>query len=196
MIKKLNFFILFQPENILFKTNQENSIIKITDFGFSRRFINDSNEKFYTFCGTEGYFAPEILNSNGHNLKVDCWSLGVILYVMLCGFHPFFQEDKERERENILNAKFEFPSPYWDSISDNAKDLINKLLVLDIERRLSAKEILEHPWLNTQNSREQLPFSADIYNKMTKKFKIVNNLFNLFFLLIFFSVMQQLLNLL
>jgi serine/threonine protein kinase len=98
---------------------------------------------------------------------------------MLCGFHPFFQEDKEKERENILNAKYDFPSPYWDSISDDAKDLINKLLVLDIDRRLSAENILKHPWLNSQNSREQLPFSADMYNKMTKKFKIVIRIFYL-----------------
>jgi len=92
---------------------------------------------------------------------------------MLCGFHPFFQEDKEKERNDIKNAKYEFPSPYWDSISNNAKDLINKLLVVDVDRRLNAKEILEHPWLNSKNSREQLPFSADMYNKMTKTIKIV-----------------------
>ena len=96
-----------------------------------------------------------------------------------------------------MNAQYDFPSPYWDSISDGAKDLINKLLVLDVDRRLSAKEILEHPWLNTQNTRDQLPFVADNYNKMTKAVKIVNIFFNfLIFFIFIFSVMLRLPNLL
>lgn len=177
----LNFLTFYnyscKPENILFKTNAENSIIKISDFGFSRRFISDFNEKFYTFCGSEGYFAPEVLSSAGHGLKVDCWSLGVILYVMLCGFHPFLEEDSEATRNRILNCRYEFLSPYWDTISENAKDLIRKLLVLDPEKRLSAKQILEHPWLIEQNSREKLPFSADIYNRNRQTNKIVVLLF-------------------
>lgn len=92
---------------------------------------------------------------------------------MLCGFHPFFEEDSDATREKILNCKFEFPSPYWDTISENAKDLIRSLLVIDPDKRLSAKEILEHPWLNSQNSREKLPFSSDMYNKMKQTNKIV-----------------------
>ena len=92
---------------------------------------------------------------------------------MLCGFHPFFEEETEGTRNKILNCTYEFPSPYWDSISENAKDLIRSLLILDPERRLSAQQILEHPWLNSQNSRDILPFSADMYNKIKQKNKIV-----------------------
>jgi calcium/calmodulin-dependent protein kinase I len=150
--------------------------------------VTDASEKFYTFCGSEGYFAPEILSSQGHGLKVDCWSLGVILYIMLCGFHPFFEEDSEATRDKILNGRYEFPSPFWDTISEDAKDLIRKLLVVDPEKRLSAQEILNHPWLNSQNLRERLPFSADLYNKMKHTNKIVK------IFLIYFSVMLPLLN--
>jgi len=92
---------------------------------------------------------------------------------MLCGFHPFFEEDQTETRNKILNARYDFPSPFWDNISEDAKDLIRKLLVLDPERRLSANEILQHPWLNSQNSRDKLPFSAEIYNRMKQSNKIV-----------------------
>lgn len=92
---------------------------------------------------------------------------------MLCGFHPFFEEDPLETRNKILNGRYEFPSPYWDNISLDAKDLIKKLLVLDPQTRLSAVEIMQHPWLNTQNSRDKLPFSADMYNKIKQTNKIV-----------------------
>jgi len=96
---------------------------------------------------------------------------------MLCGFHPFFEEDQQETRNKILSAKYDFPSPYWDNISEDTKDLIRKLLVLDPQKRLSAAEILQHPWLNSQNSRDRLPFSADMYNKIKQSNKIVNLLF-------------------
>lgn len=99
---------------------------------------------------------------------------------MLCGFHPFFEEDPQETRNKILSAKLEFLSPYWDNISEEAKDLIRKLLVLDPERRLSAAKILQHPWLNSQNSRDKLPFSADMYNQMKQTNKLVRFVFGFF----------------
>jgi serine/threonine protein kinase len=95
---------------------------------------------------------------------------------MLCGFHPFFEEDQNETKDKILKGRFDFPSPYWDNISEEAKDLIKKLLNLDPEKRLSAVEILQHSWLNTQNSRDKLPFSADLYNKTKQTNKLVKNL--------------------
>lgn len=93
---------------------------------------------------------------------------------MLCGFHPFFEEDAQETRNKILSARYEFPSPYWDNISEEAKDMIRKLLVLDSDKRLGAAEILQHPWLNSQNSRDRLPFSADTYDRMKQKNVIVS----------------------
>jgi serine/threonine protein kinase len=93
---------------------------------------------------------------------------------MLCGFHPFLEEDPQETRNKILNARFEFLSPYWDNISGEAKDLIRKLLVLEPEKRLSASEILEHPWLNSSNSRDKLPFSAAVFNNIKQTNKLVS----------------------
>jgi calcium/calmodulin-dependent protein kinase I len=127
-----------------------------------------SKDTLFTACGTPNYVAPEILYGVGYDSKVDCWSLGVILYVMLCGFPPFYDEDEEALYKQIKSGSFEFPSPYWDSVSDVAKDLISKLLCINREKRLSAEEVLKHPWL-VNNYTEPLNFQASEY----KKFKAV-----------------------
>ncbi len=139
--------------------------------------ITKEKEKdmLYTACGTPNYVAPEIINGKGYQSKVDCWSLGVILYVMLCGFPPFYDEDNEKLFSLIQDAQFDFPSPYWDTISENAKELIRKLLVKDPSKRLSANEILNHPWLTGTNSENQLKFQTHEYQKY-KSIRLVNNI--------------------
>jgi calcium/calmodulin-dependent protein kinase I len=150
----------------LYSNNEDNSLIKVSDFGLAKFLIPREGEMLFTACGTPNYVAPEIIDSKGYDLKVDCWSLGVILYVMLCGFPPFYADDNSALFKLIQGGTFEFPSPYWDTISDNAKDLIQKLLVINPAKRLSTDEILKHPWMTgSNNSVKQLPFQQSEYEK-------------------------------
>jgi calcium/calmodulin-dependent protein kinase I len=144
-----------KPENLLYASTDPNSIIKITDFGLAK-VIN--NELMTTACGTPGYVAPEILEGKGYDVAVDYWSIGVIIYVMLCGFPPFYEDSNEKLFEMIKTGTFEFPSPQWDQISDYAKDLVKKLLIVDPYKRLNADQILKHPWIvGDVTPRKNLP---------------------------------------
>ena len=103
-----------------------------------------------TVCGTPGYVAPEILQGTGYGKEVDYWSIGVILYTLLCGYKPFqTTKDDEDLFEKIKKGEFSFPTEEWDDISDLAKDLVKKLLETDPEKRLDAEGILNHPWIKT-----------------------------------------------
>ena len=94
----------------------------------------------------------------GYGREVDYWSIGVILYIMLCGFPPFFEENNTKLFEMIKRCEYEFPSPFWDNISESAKDLIRSLLVPDPAARLNAEKILTHPWIiGTSTPRTELP---------------------------------------
>lgn len=132
--------------------------VKIADFGLAK-FIG----KFQfttTLCGTPAYVAPEILaNSQNrkYNKSVDMWSVGVLLYVCLCGFPPFSEElGPPSMRQQILEAKFAFYSPYWDDIDDIALDLISRLLVANPDQRLTVQDAIVHPWLNNYNSTNNI----------------------------------------
>jgi calcium/calmodulin-dependent protein kinase I len=133
-----------KPENLLYETTEETSIIKISDFGLAR-FCE--NELAFTAAGTPGYVAPELVEGKGYGKEVDYWSLGVILYVMLCGYPPFYDENNTVLFQKILNLDYEFASPYWDEISDSAKDLIKHILTRDPAERYDAEQILNHPWI-------------------------------------------------
>lgn len=101
-----------------------------------------------TCCGTPGYVAPEVLTYSGYGPEVDMWSLGVLLYVLLCGFPPFYDENDAALFQQIQSGQFEFISPYWDDISKEAKDLITRLLCVDVKKRLTAEQALKHPWFS------------------------------------------------
>lgn len=143
-----------KPENLLYADEDEMASIKITDFGLAR-FVQ--GEMATTACGTPNYVAPEIIAGNGYNKEVDYWSIGVIIYIMLCGFPPFYEENNQQLFELIKNGTYDFPSPYWDDISDLAKDLIRQLLVVNPAERLDADAILAHPWIKGEDTpREEL----------------------------------------
>jgi len=135
-----------KPENLLCSESEEGVVIKIADFGLSKAFANGS--VLETSCGTPDYAAPEVLRMDGaYDKSVDLWSMGVITYVVLCGFPPFYGKTQAHLFEKILNADYDFPDPEWTNISEAAKDFIRHLLVLDIEKRYTTKQCLEHPWL-------------------------------------------------
>jgi calcium/calmodulin-dependent protein kinase I len=133
-----------KPENLLYATKEDDSIIKLTDFGLAKF----TQVKMATACGTPGYVAPEILSGKPYGPEVDLWSVGVILYILLCGFPPFYDENTSNLYRTIKAGKFDFPSPYWDEISDPAKNLISRLLTVDPKQRATSEQVLAHPWVS------------------------------------------------
>ena len=134
-----------KPENLLYYSNDENSKIMISDFGLSK--IQESGSIMSTACGTPGYVAPEVLSQKPYNTLVDVWSIGVIAYILLCGYPPFYDESDCNLFKQILKGEFEFDSPYWDDISASAKDFIRHLICVDVNQRYSCSQALKHPWI-------------------------------------------------
>eukprot|EP00347_Sterkiella_histriomuscorum_P012353 403368920 len=160
-----------KPENLLYASRDKQSIIKISDFGLAR-FLN--GELAFTACGTPGYVAPEILLGLGYGKEIDYWSIGVILYILLCGFPPFYDESNQKLFEIIKRCEIDFPSPFFDDISDMAKDLIRSLLVKDPQNRLTAEQILDHPWMVGKDTpRTELPLVTQYMKEFNtrRKFK-------------------------
>ncbi|XP_073087114.1 calcium/calmodulin-dependent protein kinase type 1 isoform X3 [Manis javanica] len=140
--------LIFQPENLLYYSLDEDSKIMISDFGLSK--MEDPGSVLSTACGTPGYVAPEVLAQKPYSKAVDCWSIGVIAYILLCGYPPFYDENDAKLFEQILKAEYEFDSPYWDDISDSggsAKDFIRHLMEKDPEKRFTCEQALQHPWI-------------------------------------------------
>ncbi|XP_043830904.1 calcium/calmodulin-dependent protein kinase type IV [Dromiciops gliroides] len=135
-----------KPENLLYATPEPDAPLKIADFGLSK--IVEDQVTMKTVCGTPGYCAPEILRGCAYGPEVDMWSLGVITYILLCGFEPFYDERGDQYMfKRILNCHYRFVSPWWDDVSLNAKDLVRKLIVLDPKKRLTTFQALQHPWV-------------------------------------------------
>jgi calcium-dependent protein kinase len=134
-----------QPENFLFSSKDENAVIKIIDFGLSRH-DDVKSGIMKTKVGTPYYVAPEVLNRE-YTKSCDIWSIGVITYILLCGYPPFYGDTDNQIFDQVRTARFDFPSPDWDGISDMAKDFICSLLRRDPTKRLTAAQALLHPWI-------------------------------------------------
>jgi len=134
-----------KPENLLLKRADNDLEIAIADFGLSK--IVGQQMMMQTACGTPSYVAPEVLNASGYGKEVDMWSIGVITYILMCGFPPFYGDTVPEIFEQIMEANFDYPEEYWNTVSKDAKDFINKLLVVDSDKRMSAVDALKHPWL-------------------------------------------------
>ncbi|KAG5715310.1 Serine/threonine-protein kinase srk1 [Termitomyces sp. T112] len=117
--------------------------VKIADFGLSKVVWN---EETMTPCGTVGYTAPEIVKDERYSKSVDMWALGCVLYTLLCGFPPFYDESINVLTEKVARGYYTFLSPWWDDISHSAKDLVTHLLCVDPAQRYSIDEFLNHPW--------------------------------------------------
>jgi len=138
-----------KPENVIYKDPHSSAnatnVIKITDFGFAS-FV-DPSTLLTASCGTPLYVAPEVLKDAPYGVQCDMWSLGVIVYVLLCGFPPFYGDDDDELFHAIKTADYDFPSPYWDPISSNAKRFLQALFEIEPRKRLTAADALKHPWL-------------------------------------------------
>jgi len=151
-----------KPENILLSSSDDNKMLcKITDMGLSKLVDLDAQSKLKTFCGTLLYLAPEVLKSRvrgdgSYGLEVDNWSLGVILYVMISGMPPFNQERKDKDlMRQVCDGDWSFNNPFWESVSTEAKNLIENLMSVSISRRLTAAQALEHPWLRDAEAQKK-----------------------------------------
>jgi len=140
-----------KPENLLYVTSDPSSphynLIKLVDFGLAK--LQSSSSNLSTVCGTPYFIAPEILEEEHvtYGSEVDIWSLGVLLYFMICGFHPFDDAKYPVMFANIKKGRYSFPSPFWDDISIACKHYISKSLVVDPSQRPTAAECMEHPWI-------------------------------------------------
>jgi serine/threonine protein kinase len=130
--------------------------IKLADFGLSK-VIWDSQTM--TPCGTVGYTAPEIVKDERYSKSVDMWAMGCVLYTLLCGFPPFYDESIQVLTEKVARGQYTFLSPWWDDISKSAQDLISHLLTVDPEKRFTIKEFLAHPWI--QGTDEETTAAED-----------------------------------
>lgn len=156
-----------KPENLILCTNEANSPIKIADFGLSR-ILGEDQSVMHTICGTRAYAAPEV-NFTGapqsaeYTAKIDMWSVGVILFVVLAGYHPFDEfgtADKTQVWDRICRGKWSFNDACWASISKGAKDLIEKLIETDPESRFSAAQVLQHPWITRFHDIPTVPLKS------------------------------------
>lgn len=133
-----------KPENILFKRENDDTQIKIIDFGLSKKL--KTGKRMHKKLGTPYYLAPEILEED-YGIEVDMWSIGVIAYVLLCGYPPFYGEGPKDLFRNIYHVSYEFLEEDWSFISEEAKDFISRLLLKDPSQRLTIDEALGHPWI-------------------------------------------------
>ncbi|XP_040193456.1 calcium/calmodulin-dependent protein kinase type 1G [Rana temporaria] len=152
-----------KPENLLYLTSDENAKIMITDFGLSKM---EESGIMSTACGTPGYVAPEVLAQKPYSKAVDCWSIGVITYILLCGYPPFYEETESKLFEKIKDGTYEFESPFWDDISKSAKDFINCLLEKDPKKRYNCEKALKHPWIAGNTALHR-----DIYRSVSIQIK-------------------------
>lgn len=169
-----------KPENLLYLNGSEDSPLKLADFGLAR--MIGPNEMLHNVCGTPGYVAPEVLDANpSYGITVDMWSIGVILYILLCGYPPFFDDDNHRLFAKIRQCKYEFAEKSWGKISSEAKNLVSSLLVLNPSDRLSSKEVLAHPWCSggvggTENI-EHFHANLSSYNAARRMKKAIRSVF-------------------
>jgi serine/threonine protein kinase len=135
-----------KPQNLLLASTGCNATIKISDFGFSRRV--HTPKSLTSRCGTPSYVAPEILKQIPHDTSCDMWSVGVILYILLCGYTPFLEDSQERMFDRIKcgDVRFE-PVDDWSHVSEEGKDLIRHLLVVEPDKRYTAGEALRSAWM-------------------------------------------------
>jgi serine/threonine protein kinase len=154
-----------KPENLLLTINDpEQAIVKISDFGLARYINPTENVLAQTTCGTPGYVAPEVLEKKPYDYRCDYWSLAVVMFIMLSGTPPFYHEDNFELFDIIKQGDYNFEAAAWKTTSEEAKDLIRRLLVVDPESRITRDEIRTHPWITGEYKQAEKP--TNVLNKL------------------------------
>ncbi|MGH0117133.1 UNVERIFIED_CONTAM: hypothetical protein FKN15_029546 [Acipenser sinensis] len=140
-----------KPENLLLASKLKGAAVKLADFGLAIE-VEGDQQAWFGFAGTPGYLSPEVLRKDPYGKPVDLWACGVILYILLVGYPPFWDEDQHRLYQQIKAGAYDFPSPEWDTVTPEAKDLINKMLTINPAKRITAAESLKHPWISHRST--------------------------------------------
>ena len=152
-----------KPENLLLSSRSKSAVVKLADFGLAIELEDGSNDyRWHGFAGTPGYLSPELLFHYPYGKPIDLWACGVILYILLVGYPPFWDEDQNKLYAQIKSGQYDYPSPEWDTVTQSAKSLIDSLLVLDPNKRFTAEQALNHPWIQ---NRERV--AAKIHRQTT-----------------------------
>ncbi|KAJ0626304.1 putative protein kinase CAMK-CDPK family [Helianthus annuus] len=161
-----------KPENFLFENKKETAALKAIDFGLSVFF--KPGERFNEIVGSPYYMAPEVLKRN-YGPEVDVWSAGVILYILLCGVPPFWAETEQGVAQAIIRSVVDFKRDPWPKVSDSAKDLVKKMLNPDPKLRLTAQEVLDHPWIQNAKKAPNVSLGETVKARL-KQFSVMNKL--------------------
>ncbi|XP_043672781.1 calcium/calmodulin-dependent protein kinase type II alpha chain isoform X2 [Vespula pensylvanica] len=135
-----------KPENLLLASKAKGAAVKLADFGLAIE-VSGESQAWYGFAGTPGYLSPEVLKKEPYGKPVDIWACGVILYILLVGYPPFWDDDQHRLYAQIKAGSYDYPSPEWDTVTPEAKNLINQMLTVNPSKRITANEALKHPWI-------------------------------------------------
>ncbi|XP_046753275.1 calcium/calmodulin-dependent protein kinase type II alpha chain isoform X9 [Diprion similis] len=135
-----------KPENLLLASKAKGAAVKLADFGLAIE-VQGEQQAWFGFAGTPGYLSPEVLKKEPYGKPVDIWACGVILYILLVGYPPFWDEDQHRLYAQIKAGAYDYPSPEWDTVTTEAKNLINQMLTVNPSKRITASEALKHPWI-------------------------------------------------
>ncbi|XP_069045382.1 calcium/calmodulin-dependent protein kinase type II subunit gamma isoform X2 [Lepisosteus oculatus] len=135
-----------KPENLLLASKLKGAAVKLADFGLAIE-VQGDQQAWFGFAGTPGYLSPEVLRKDPYGKPVDIWACGVILYILLVGYPPFWDEDQHKLYQQIKAGAYDFPSPEWDTVTPEAKNLINQMLTINPAKRITADQALKHPWV-------------------------------------------------
>uniref|UniRef100_A0A8C5ESL0 calcium/calmodulin-dependent protein kinase n=1 Tax=Gouania willdenowi TaxID=441366 RepID=A0A8C5ESL0_GOUWI len=168
-----------KPENLLLASKLKGAAVKLADFGLAIE-VQGDQQAWFGFAGTPGYLSPEVLRKDPYGKPVDMWACGVILYILLVGYPPFWDEDQHRLYQQIKAGAYDFPSPEWDTVTPEAKDLINKMLTINPAKRVTATDALKHPWICQRSTVASMMHRQETVECLKKfnarrKLKVIQN---------------------
>uniref|UniRef100_A0AAR2IGZ7 calcium/calmodulin-dependent protein kinase n=1 Tax=Pygocentrus nattereri TaxID=42514 RepID=A0AAR2IGZ7_PYGNA len=181
-----------KPENLLLASKCKNAAVKLADFGLAIE-VQGDQQAWFGFAGTPGYLSPEVLRKEAYGKPVDIWACGVILYILLVGYPPFWDEDQHKLYQQIKAGAYDFPSPEWDTVTPEAKNLINQMLTINPAKRITAQEALKHPWVCQRSTvasmmhRQETVECLKKFNARRKLKCLLQYLFSSFPFITFFS---------